>query len=195
MISTPDVRTWVRTHTLQETAELIGAGEVIHFEQEELETTDSMVMTVLSTAYVYFETERERRSDISRTAYMKRVKAGVFIPYLYFGYEPYSFTPSLDVEEIAVVAEMFQEAAEGVDCAEIAEWMNDCGYKTVLGNPHTARSIRRLLSNPVYCGDVYFRSAGRILRDHHAPLVSRDLWCRVHARLTSRVIAVEVMAA
>ncbi len=196
MISAPDIRTWVRSHTSQETVELMGTGGVIRFEKERLETTDSRAITILSAAYVYFETERERRSDIAKAAYYKRVKAGVFIPYLYLGYEPYSFVPSIDDEERAVVAETFQEAADGVDCAEIAEWMNDCGYKTIQGNQHTARSIRRLLSNPVYCGDVYFRSAGVILRNHHTPLVTRELWYKVQGRLVSSgVIAAEIAAA
>ena len=40
---------------------------------------------------------------------------------------------------------MFLEASQGVEADEIAEWMNDCGLRTVKGNPFTARAVRAIL--------------------------------------------------
>ena len=39
-----------------------------------------------------------------------------------------------------------------------------------------------LLSNPVYCGDVVFHRARRLVRKHHEGLVSRELWETVNGR-------------
>ena len=68
------------------------------------------------------------------------------------------------------------EASQGVEPDEIAEWLNDCGLTTVRGNPFTPRSVRAILANPVYCGDVVFHKAGRLVRDHHEGIVDRELW-------------------
>lgn len=68
------------------------------------------------------------------------------------------------------------EASQGVEADEIAEWLNDCGLRTVKGNEFTPRAVRAILSNPVYCGDVVFHRAGRVVRDHHEGIVDRKLW-------------------
>lgn len=80
VIKSTNIRTWVHSHTEEETLELISSGHVIHFEEENLKTSDAMVMTVLQTAYIFFEAERERRSDRAIEAYYRRVEAGVYIP-------------------------------------------------------------------------------------------------------------------
>ena len=76
---------------------------------------------------------------------------------------------------------MFVGASGGAKTVEIARRLNDRGLSTTHGNPFTTRSVRAILANPVYCGDVVFRSAGKTVHDHHEPLVSRELWERVNA--------------
>ena len=89
VIKSTNIRTWVHSHTEEETLELISSGHVIHFEEENLKTSDAMVMTVLQTAYIFFEAERERRSDRAIEAYYRRVEAGVYIPHTLLGYVLY----------------------------------------------------------------------------------------------------------
>lgn len=173
MIISESIRAWVRNHDLQDTLRLMGSGEVIGFIAEEVTTADSMAATVLTATYMYFEVERERRSEIGREAYLRNAAAGEYTPRDYLGYASGTFEPD---ENRKYVVEMFLEASQGVEADEIAEWMNDCGLKTVKGNVFTPRAVRAILSNPVYCGDVVFHKAGKTVRDHHEALVSRELW-------------------
>ena len=181
MIIAESIREWVRSHSQEETLMLM-TSEEIWFEEEGLSTNDSAVATILTVGYMFLEVERERRSILQHELYMRRVKLGKYTPRAYFGYEPFTFQPS---EEKRCVVEMFQEAADGVEASEIAEWLNDCGLHTVRGNPFTSRSVRAILSNPIYCGDVVFHRAGKTIRDHHEGQVSRNLWERVNGEETS----------
>ena len=179
MIISESIRVWAKKHSLQDTLRLLSTGENVYFVQENMRTTDGMAPTVLTAAYMYFEVERERRSIQQREMYKRRVAAGEYTPRQYLGYAPGTFIPS---EEKKFVVEMFLEASQGVEADEIAEWLNDCGLRTVKGNVFTARAVRAILSNPVYCGDVVFHRAGRLVRDHHEGLVSRELWETVNGR-------------
>jgi len=182
MIISESIRAWVRYHDMQDTLRLMGSGEVIVFIAEDMTTADSMTATVLTAAYMYFEVERERRSEIGRAVYIDRVRRGEYTPRQYLGYAPGTFIPSDDRKYIV---EMFLEASQGVEADEIAEWMNDCGLRTVKGNVFTARAVRAILSNPVYCGNVVFHRAGRVVRDHHEGIIDRELWEMVNDKETT----------
>ena len=189
MIISESIRAWVRNHDLQDTLRLIGSGEVIVFMAEDMTTADSMTATLLTAAYMYFEVERERRSEIGRAVYLDRVRRGKYTPRDYFGYVPGTFIPSDDRKYIV---EMFLEASQGVEADEIAEWMNDCGLRTVRGNEFTPRAVRAILANPVYCGDVVFHRAGVRIENHHEGIISRELWEMVNG---SRAAATTASAA
>lgn len=182
IIETSNIRTWVRSHTEEETLELMSSGHVIHFEEENLKTSDAMVMTVLQTAYIFFEAERERRSDRAIAAYYSRVEAGVYIPHTLLGYHPGSFTPN---DQAVAVRAMYRAILLGLTCSDISEWMNQNGVKTVRGNTFTSRAVRQILQNPFYCGDAVFRKAGRVIHDHHLGLVSREVWEAVQERMSA----------
>ncbi len=182
-IKAENIRAWVHAHTEEETLGLIGEGYVIHFAEENLKTSDAMVLTVLQTAYIFFDAERERRSDRAIEAYYQRVQAGVYIPHNILGYHPVSFTPN---EQAIVVRAMYRAVLFGLTCSDIAEWMNQNGVTTIRGNTFTSRAVRQILRNPFYCGDVVFRKAGRVIHDHHTGLVSREVWELVQERLKNR---------
>lgn len=181
MITVESIRYWTRNHTEEETLELLGNGEVIYFQCENLSTSDCMALTVIQTAYIYFEIERERRSERAKALYYSRVKSGEYIPRTYLGYHPQTFIPD---EMSAVVRLIFEAAASGVSCTELADLLNEAGLLTTRANPFTARAVRSILRNPVYCGDVVFRQARRTIRDHHTAIVDRELWERVQTILS-----------
>jgi len=188
MITVESIRYWTRNHTEEETLEMLGEGEVIFFQSENLSTSDCMALIVLQTAYLYFEIERGRRSERSIAAYYSRVESGVYFPKNYLGYKSNTFEPD---EMSSVVRMMFEAVMSGSSCGKLAEWLNDAGMFTTRGNPFTARAVRSILRNPVYCGDVVFRKAGRTIRDHHMAIVERELWERVQAVFTSHQVSGE----
>ena len=61
MTITESIGAWVRGHSMEDTLAIMMSGEVIHFAQEEVCSTDSIAQTALTAACMYFEIERERR--------------------------------------------------------------------------------------------------------------------------------------
>ena len=107
MITTESIYCWVKGHSREETY-----SQLIYFKKERLFSTDAMMSMMLDTAYMFLEIERERR----REAYYYRVQAGFTLLH-YYGYRVYTFEPQ--AEEAMVIREIFEEAATGVDIAEI----------------------------------------------------------------------------
>ena len=109
---------------------------------------------------------------------LKKVKAaGKLVVGMECAYAPYNWAqPSASEYTVKLSNNTYADGYDVQIARKIAEWLNDCGLRTVKGNVFTARAIRAILSNPVYCGDVVFHRAGRVVRDHHEALVSRELW-------------------
>ena len=167
MIISESIGSWAKKHSMEDTTEIMKGGEIIHFVQEQVCSTDAIAHTALTVAYMYFEIERERRRDRC----LMKVASSDYKPGNYFGFEPGSFIPN---EKSKYVVQMYQEVSRGVAVYRIARWLNDIGLTTVTGKPFTYNSVRRILSNPVYCGDVVID--GVRIEVHHEGIVERELW-------------------
>ncbi len=147
MTISESIGAWARGHSMEDTLAIMMSGEVIHFAQEEVCSTDSIAQTALTAAYMYFEIERERR----REHRLMKVAASEFKIGNYFGFEQGSFRPS---ETSKYVVEMFIKACTGMGLSRIARWLNERGLTTVRGKAFTSCSVKTILSSPVYCGDI-----------------------------------------
>lgn len=58
----------------------------------------------------------------------------------------------IDEEEAKAVRHVFKMIAEGDTIANAQRWLNESGYVSTLGKPHTFNSIRSLLTNKRYIG-------------------------------------------
>ncbi len=174
------IRQWVHEHTEWETMDIIRAGEEIFFQEEKMSTANPMVLAVIHATFLYFAVEKDRAEDLRRMAYLEKVEKGKWEPKAYLGYRKNSFKLS---SQAPMVRQAFQYAADGKDCTEIAEWLNEQKCYTPLKNTQTARSVRRMLTNPVYVGDVVYTKAGVKIEGHHKAIVDRELWNRVQERM------------
>ncbi len=88
-----------------------------------------------------------------------------------------------------VVQELFERYATGLYYdQEMADWLNEQGYLTRFKRPFTKDTLRDMLQNPFYKGDVLYRGVyfntgkarrkqdGEVLKGIHAPLVSEELF-------------------
>lgn len=91
----------------------------------------------------------------------KRVKFGKKInakkgrvPQRIFGYDRIdNFTLSINYKEAKVVREIFRlYLEEGLGCRTISMTLNELGYKTKFDCEWNPRGVRRVLTNPIYCG-------------------------------------------
>jgi site-specific DNA recombinase len=114
-----------------------------------------------------------------------------------FGYEADRRTKQLvlNEEEAAIMRWMFERAAASDTPASIAKAANARGFRTKLivnarsgvqhgGNSWTARQVLATLRNPIYVGQ--FRDKHGIRVGHHQPIVTKEMFATVAARLQSR---------
>lgn len=91
----------------------------------------------------------------------KRVKFGKKInakkgrvPQRIFGYDRIdNFTLAINHKEAKIVQEIFRlYTEEGLGCRLISIQLNRAGYKTKFDCEWNTRAVRRVISNPIYCG-------------------------------------------
>ena len=78
---------------------------------------------------------------------------------------------------------------EGVGVATVVNWLNDNGYRTRRDKPFRRDTVVSVISNPIYCGDMYYNRRTNIknakpkeviyVKGIHEPIVSEDLFYRV----------------
>lgn len=101
--------------------------------------------------------------------------------------------------EACFVREIYRKYLDGESFGQIAGWLNESGVRTVRGNRFEGRTVRYILTNPVYTGR-FRRQTGRCdKRDRfltgsqvqtvpadHCPLISPEVFEAVQARIGSR---------
>ncbi|MBQ9082362.1 MAG: recombinase family protein [Clostridia bacterium] len=101
-----------------------------------------------------------------------------------FGYDrtTKSYVPNADAPQ---VLELFRAFAGGAQAAELAEGLASSGVRTGRGTIPTARWVRYLLQNPVYMGQVRWKSAdGTVtVAQAHPAIVPPELYEAVQVRL------------
>lgn len=93
-------------------------------------------------------------------------------------------------DKAPVVLKLFEMFATGVySDDQMAEWLNQQGYKTLRGRSFSKDTIRDLLQCPYYMGKVrykgmsarskgvsYRRTEGVLSQGQHEPIISEELW-------------------
>lgn len=101
-------------------------------------------------------------------------------------------------EDAATVRMIFEQYASGVSIYKIAANLNDSGI-TRSGRPFGKESVRYILQNPVYVGKIrwseehvrygqagYSPALDDLPDGKHEPIISRELWDVVRARMERR---------
>lgn len=107
-------------------------------------------------------------------------------------------------EEAEAVRWMFQMYIDGVSFRRIAENMNQAGVRTTLGNGFQEASVRRLIFNEVYAGDIRrqkcymadpitktkVKNCGELpqyyMADCHEAIIDRETYAKVKAEMERR---------
>lgn len=89
-----------------------------------------------------------------------------------------------------MVLQLFERYATGTQSLrQLAAWAVTQGMRSTKGNVIDRLSLRKVLTNPFYQGDIAFhgRKASRqVFEGTHAPIVSRELFAEVQRRLSER---------
>ena len=175
-------------------------GVRIRFEKENILTGTGDSELMLSLFACLAAEESRSISDNMKWAARKRFASGTYRS----GRTPYGYTRvdgALHIvpHEACVVEQIFLAAQAGSRPAKIARTLNEQGQRTRQGNKWWPSSIRLILSNPVYAGDMLFQKTymdaaytqqpnrGELdryyVRGHHSAIVSRELFAQVNKEI------------
>jgi len=201
LILCKSVSRWARNTVegLQSIKLLTGNGVHIFFEQEGIDTRTPGIILQLNLAASVAQSESESISENLKWNYRQRTAKGEFwaVKGRYFGYdsEGDTFTENDNAQYVRM---MFDWYLEGLNFTEIAEELNKLGVPTLRGNQWSCGSVRCILRNEVYVGDVIFRKhpsrnvitreidkdwKPKYVKDHHQGIVSRETWDAVQVRM------------
>ena len=110
-----------------------------------------------------------------------------------------------DPEKAPVVVEMFERYATGAySDQQIAEWLNEQGFRTSRDHPFGKDTVRDMLCNAYYVGKIRYRgmtvrpkgvsfrsTPPRVSEGKHEAIISEDLWRRAQAVRASRRVSVK----
>ena len=190
---------------LEMVRKLTGLGVAIYFEKENINTGSMESELMLSILSSFAEKESVSISENNKWSIKKRFQKGTFIiSYPPYGYYNNNGTMSIVPEEAEVVKEIFAACLAGKGTLAIAKELNDKGIKAKKNGKWYAGSIKNILTNEKYTGDVIFQktytddSLNRhinygerdrfLCKDHHEPIICHEVFDRVRAVLDQRAM-------
>lgn len=90
----------------------------------------------------------------------------------------------VDPDEAQLVRFMFTEGQKGKSLSEITDALNGRGHQTRRGNAWTRGSVRAILRNRFYVGELQHQ--GRVIAGSHEPIISKVQFGKVAAQLDRR---------
>jgi len=191
------------TDCLEIVRKLLGIGVYIYFEKEDLNTgsmESELMLTILSSLA---ESESVSISENEKWSIQRRFKNGSFvIGYPPFGYKNEDGKMVIVPEEAEVVKQIYAASLAGIGTYKIAKDLNARGIKTKKNGTWTDSTVKGILTNEKYTGDVIFQktytdsSFNRhvnygecdqyLVKDHHEAIISHEDFDRTAQVLAQR---------
>ncbi len=192
--------------TIAYTRELRNLGVEVIFLTDGIRTMEPDAELRLSIMASIAQEESRKTSARVKWGQMRQMERGVVFGHSLLGYTVKNGEISVEPEGAEIVRTIFGKyAEEKMGCAAIARELEEAGVKTGSGSGKwTPGGVRKLLKNEKYAGDLiqkktctpdyltHQKQINRgteglvILRDHHEPIVSRELWNAVQEELAKR---------
>lgn len=192
--------------TIRCTRQLREMGVGVLFLTENLNSMDPEAEMLLTFMGVLAQEESRRTSVRVKWGQTRRMEQGVVFGRSLLGYRVTGGKLSVIPEQADIVRSIFEQyALEGRGTAAIAKALSSAGYRTTAGSSEWHPShIVKILKNEKYVGDLIQKKSitpdylthdkktnhGQeelvILRDHHEPIISRDLWDAAQRELARR---------
>ena len=189
--------------TLSYTRELKSMGVHVYFMSDGFGTQDADYELRLT--YMGSAAQEESRKTSMRVTWgqQRQMEKGVVFGRSMLGYDVEGGRITVNPQGAELVRLIFHKyAVEQVSTGKLANWLREQGYKTLTGSTKwTPQQIIKILRNEKYVGDLIQRKTytpdylthekkanhGQvekiILRDHHEPIIDRELWELAQTRL------------
>ena len=184
-------------------------GIAVIFEKENINTLDSDSEMIITMMGAFAQAESESMSQNIRWGKrqaMREGKAHLNFSHLYAYEKGPDGKPKIIPEQAEVVRRIYKAFLAGQSLRMIRAWLEEEKIPNVQGGDTWFTStIRGILSNEKYCGDVlhqktfvsdcierkHIRNTGQLpmylIQDHHEGIVSRDTFLAAQAELARRI--------
>ena len=192
--------------TITYTRELKALGVGVVFMNDGINSLDPDAELRLSIMGSMAQEESRKTSSRVKWGQTRRMEQGVVFGRSMLGYDVKDGRMTVNPEGAELVRLIFYKyGVEKKGTSVIARELREAGYKTLTGNVKWANShIVKILKNEKYVGDLvqkktitpdYLSHAKKynhgeeelvVIRDHHEPIIDRELWDTVQAELKKR---------
>ncbi|MEK5393009.1 recombinase family protein [Margalitia sp. FSL K6-0131] len=205
LIITKSISRFARNTTdcLEMVRKLIDLGVHIYFEKENINTGSMESELMLSILSGLAESESISISENTKWAIQRRFQNGTFkISYPPYGYQNIDGQMVVNLKQAEVVKYIFAEVLSGKGTQKIADDLNQKGIPSKRGGRWTATTIRGILKNEKYTGDVilqktytdsrfnkrtnYGEKNRYLIENHHEAIISHEDFEAVDAVLNQR---------
>ena len=189
--------------TISYTRELRSMGVHVYFMSDGFGTQDADCELRLT--YMSSSAQEESRKTSMRVTWgqQRQMEKGVVFGRSMLGYDVEGGKMTVNPDGAELVRLIFHKyAVEQVSTGKLANWLREQGYKTLTGSTKwSPQQIIKILRNEKYVGDLIQRKTytpdylthekkanhGQvekiILRNHHEPIIDRELWEQAQSRL------------
>lgn len=175
----------------------------IYFEDVGINTVTQTGELLLVVLAAIAQGESETKSASVKWGFQKRFEAGLPKISPLYGYVKDGRDLYIDAEEAAVVRLIYQMFADGYPISHIAMVLNSQGIPSPKESVWSYSTIKNILSNEKYCGDVIMqktitidlfthksikndgRAAMYRVKDHHEAIIEKSLWVKVQEGLAT----------
>jgi len=205
LIITKSISRFARNTTdcLEMVRKLLDLGIYIYFEKENINTQSMESELMLSILSGLAESESISISENNKWAIQRRFQNGTFkISYPPYGYDNIDGQMEVNPEQAEIVKYIFAEVLSGKGTQKIADDLNQKGIPSKRGGRWTATTIRGILKNEKYTGDVilqktytdsrfnkrtnYGEKNRYLIENHHEAIISHEVFEAVEAALNQR---------
>lgn len=175
----------------------------LFFEKENIDTEHMSSELMLSILSSIAESESRSISENEKWSIAKRYQNGTFIiGYPPFGYDNVDGKMVIVPEEAEIVKEIFAMAINGMGSYVIAKELNKRGIRTKKNGKWGSSTVKGLLHNEKYTGDVIFQKTYTddnfnrhnnygeknmyLCKNHHEPIISHEIFEQAAASLEQR---------
>ena len=191
------------TDCLKLVRKLLGLGIYIYFEKENLNTGSMESELMLSILSSMAEGESTSISDNSKWSIKRRFQNGTYIiSYPPYGYDNIDGEMVMIPDQAKIVKKVFMQTLAGISTTTIADELNAKGIATKKGGSWHPSTIRGMLSNEKYTGDVIFQKTytdaqfnrhsnhGQkdmyAIEHHHEAIISHEIFNAAEALISQR---------
>lgn len=205
LIITKSISRFARNTTdcLEMVRKLVDLGVYIYFEKENINTQSMESELMLSILSGLAESESISISENNKWSIQRRFQNGTFkVAYPPYGYENISGQMVVNPKQAEVVKLIFAEVLSGKGTQKIADELNNQSVPTKKGGRWTATTVRAILSNEKYTGDIIFQKTYTdshfnrhtnygekdmyLVENHHEAIISREDFEAVDAIINQR---------